>query len=233
MGLIRKQEEIQSSGGQASSRKMLHAPGCGLFAGGEPHSRQTLHAADQLIEHFDSQRPARHIGVEANIQIASLVVLLKECGPPHLEYTIGIAHTLRRAVAAKPAKGVELSIVNRIMKRKIEERIFSCLVRDVVGQMTRRIIALVKNTRLLQQAVRVAASRTGNGLATNCSECSQRFLEMVSFESGLARNPMLPHMISKFMIAGDSLSERSRIKLANPARSEDGSLDGVRVEKFD
>src|SRR5689334_7520888 len=109
MGLIRKQEEMQSSGGQAAGRKMLQAPGCGLLASGEPYSRQLLHAADQLIEHFDSQCPARHIGMEANIQIASLVVLLKECGPPHLEYTIGIAHALRRAVAAKPAKRVELS----------------------------------------------------------------------------------------------------------------------------
>src|SRR6516225_1565612 len=121
---------------------MLQAIGCGLFAGGEPYSRQPLHATDELIEHFDSQRAARYIGMEANIQIASLIVLLKECGPPHLEYTIGIAHALRRAVTAKPAKGVELSIVNRIMKRKIEERIFSFLVRGVVGQMTCRNIAL-------------------------------------------------------------------------------------------
>src|SRR5215831_6665828 len=110
---------------------MLQAIGCGLFAGGEPYSRQPLHATDELIEHFDPQRAAGYIGMEANVQIASLIVLLKECGPAHLEYTIGIAHALRRAVTAKPAKGVELSIVNRIVKRKIEKRIFSCLVRDV------------------------------------------------------------------------------------------------------
>src|SRR6185312_69813 len=84
-----------------------------------------------------------------------------------------------------------------------------------------------------QQAVGVAASRTGNGLATNGSERRQRFLEVVGFESGLARNAVLPHMVSKFMAAGDSLSECLRIKLANPAWSEDGSLDAVRVEKFD
>src|SRR5581483_295635 len=99
--------------------------------------------------------------------------------------------------------------------------------------MTRRIVAFVKNAGLLEQAVGVAASRAGNRLAANCGERRQRFLQVVGFESCLAWNPMLPHMVGKFMIAGDSLSECSRIKLANPAGREDGRLDGVRVEKFD
>jgi hypothetical protein len=119
------------------------------------------------------------------------------------------------------------------MKRKIEERIFSVPVRDVARQMTCRIVAFVKNTGLLEQAVRVATPSTRNRLAANCGERRQRFLEVIGFESGLAWNPVLPHMVSKFMIAGDNLSERLRIKLADPTWSEDGSLDGVRVEKFD
>src|SRR5262249_15170112 len=151
----------------------------------------------------------------------------------HLEHAIGIAHALRRAVTAEPAEGVELRIVDRIMKRKIEQRVLARLVRDVVRRMTRRIIAFVENAGLFQQAVGVAASRAGNRLATDSRERRQRFLQVVGFESRLAWNAMLPHMVGKFMTAGDGLPERLRIKLANPARREDGRLDGLRVEQLD
>src|SRR4029453_14101659 len=95
--------------------------------------------------------------MQANVQIASLVVLLKECGPPHLENTIGIAHALRRAVAAKPAKSVELCIVDGVVKRKVQQRVLPGTIRDIVRPMTGRRMTGVNNTGLLQQPVRVSA----------------------------------------------------------------------------
>src|ERR1041384_7511319 len=104
---------------------MLQAMDCSVFASGEPHAWHSLHPTDELVEHFDSQSAAGYIRMDADVQVAALVVLLKECGPPHLEYTIRIAHPLRGAVAAEPAEGVELRVVDGIVKRKVEQRVFS------------------------------------------------------------------------------------------------------------
>jgi len=58
--------------------------------------------------------------VDATFQVAALAILLQERSPPHLEHPIRVAQLPGRVCRCEPAEGIELRVVDGVVKRQAE-----------------------------------------------------------------------------------------------------------------
>src|SRR5438128_2548935 len=107
---------------RAALRRMLgEAMARDLLAGGKPDAGQRLHARYETIQHGDAQRAPRHEGVQADVEIAALAILLHEARPPHVEHAIRVGEALLGVGGSIPGEGEEHGVVDGKVERQLEE----------------------------------------------------------------------------------------------------------------
>src|SRR5262245_22936213 len=99
--------------------KMLQTIARQCFAGGEPDTGQGFHAGDEPGQHRRPEGTTRNEGMQADVQIATLLVEVLEGIPPDLQYALRVGQALPLRSTANPAKIEKHGVVNGVVEVQI------------------------------------------------------------------------------------------------------------------
>src|SRR4249920_2847744 len=114
-----------------------------ILARGKPHTGQRLHPRDEAIQHGNAQGAPRYEGMQADVEVSPLPILLKEACPPHVEYAVGVGEALLAVGARVPGEAEEHRVIDREVERQFEEAWNASAIQHVVGSMVCRTVGIV------------------------------------------------------------------------------------------
>ena len=129
-----------------------------LLAGGEPHTGQGLHLADESVQHRNAQGAAGHERVQADVEIAALAILLQERGRSQIGCTrlCRAAHSVavqRSALLHWASAELEKSVDSEATMIAATARLF------ITFEGTRSIpVSAITNTDPLKRTARLAVA---------------------------------------------------------------------------